>query len=395
MKNFSLLFLNFIALVSLVSCSTDKDTADPKKSFVKIYNETSFSNAITAIDLVETEKGYLILATNKIPDEQFPGVTLLAIDKEGKVLNQTTLGTNFVSPAKGMFTSDTNYRFLCMGANTQGYILEVNASGALINETPLAITYPLCSGLATDGNYLIQGYSQADRTTILTKISSAGLGRIFEHSYTVLESVDEYIFNHLSGNGKRYPFSVGQTNTHYYFNGFRNFTFSLVFVDPSTQIQSGVVNGYQYSGGFSSAVPIEGNTFALSRFYFGANYFIPKQALTPTATSVSKDIEGRNMLELEPDAAVSLNRLTINGRKILIYASNTINKQIGLYAYDETSGDFIKAKYFGFSVPCEFGALTLTSDGGLLMTGSAYVDGRFKRICAFKLAQSELEEMIK
>jgi len=386
--------LFFSALIC--SCSKALDTADPKKSFVKIYNDTSFRNAITPIDVVETAKGYLILATNEIPDQQFPSVTLLAIDAEGKVVKQTTLDATYVSPAKGIFKSDTNYRFLAMnGLTTQAYMMEVDSKGNLATTTPLPVTYPLCVGLANDGNYLIQGYSQSDRATMLAKVSTS-FATSFSKKYDVLESADEYVFGHLSNTGKKFPFSVGQTSTSdYYFNGFRNFTFALVFVNSTDQNQKGVINGFRYSGGINSITPLEGNKFAISRFYFGNNYINPNATLATAGTSASTDITGRQMLELEPDAVINASRFTIKGKKVLLFASNTVNKQIVIYVYDELSGSLIGSKYLGLSIPCTNGALTLTRDGGLLVTGSAYINGRFKRIAAFKLAASQLDDMVK
>ncbi len=390
-------FWVLILAIWCISCAKTLDTADPKQSFTKIYNENSFSNAITAIDVVETETGYLLLGMDQVPDKQFPSISILVIDKEGKVVKQTPTAAfaQFVAPAKGIFKFNTNYRFLAMDSiTTQAYMLEVDTEGNLISNTPLAIQYPLCIGLANDGSYLVQGFNQSDRATTFAKYSTS-LTEAFNKKYDILETADEFAIGHISNNGKRYPFAVGQTSTgEYYFNGFRNFSFSLVFVSNSDQKQTRVVNGYRYSGGMNSITPIDGNTFAISRFYFGDNYINAKATLSSSAVSASTDVSGRRMLELEPDAIISASRLTVGGKKVLFFASTTVNKQIVLYVYDEVSGSLIDSKYFGLNIPCENGALTLTSDGGLLIVGSAYIDGRFKRICAFKLAASQLEDMV-
>lgn len=394
-STFSKILFFFLGSLFLASCSKTPDTADPKKSFIKIYNENSFSNAVTAVDVVETKEGYLVLATNQIPDQQFPGVTLLTVDKEGVVIKKNDLPETYVSPAKGLFASGDNYRFLCMNnISTQTYITEVNAKGEFVQATPINQSYPLCFGLAADNSYLVLGYSQSKRASVLSNINTS-FAQVWTKDYNILEEVDEPVFAHVSGTGRRLPFAVGQTSSHYFYNGFYNYSFSLVFANPANRNISGVVNGFRYSGGFSTAVPIEGNTFAMSRFYFGDTYFMPRQTLNPSATSVSKDLEGRHMLELAPDAFVSINRYTIGGRKLLFYASNTKNNQIGVYTYDETTGAFIKSRYFGFNVPCEFASMSLTADNGLIITGSAYVNARFKRICLIKLSESELENLVK
>lgn len=398
MQNFKIqtVFFFFLPLIFVFySCTEKLDTADPAQSFTKIYNENSFSNAITAIDVVETDEGFLILSTKQVPNQPFPGISLLAIDKEGKVVKQTDLDSIYVSPAKGMFKLDTAYRFLSMDGNTSsGYITEVNKEGTFIKATPLNLSYPLCMGLANNGSYLVLGYSQANRETIFANYSTS-LSEIWERGYPIFESVDQPVFGHLENSGKRYPFAVGQTGSNYYFNGFRNFTFSMVFVNTSDRAQTGVVNGNDYTSGLSSVLHLEGNNFALARFDKGANYIIPKRTLSTNAVTSSLAFEGRRMLELEPDAAISVNKFTLNGRNVLIYASNTIDKQIALYVYDEATSELINSQYFGLSIPLEFASMVPTKDGGLLLVGSAYVEGRFKRITSIKLSKSQVEALVK
>lgn len=388
-------YISIIGLLALASCAKEADTADPEKSFTKIINQNNFSNAVSAIATIETSNGFLILATNQIPNEQYPNITLIAIDKKGKVMAENNLDPQFVCPTKEIFAGGSGYRFFCMNAlTTNTYAVEVNAEGKLVSSTEIDVAYPLAVGQDTDGGFLIQGYSQEDRTTILAKCNAAFV-KSWEKGFFIFESVDEPVFGHLNKSGKQYQFSVGRTNNRYFFNGFRNYTFSLVFVDPVSVQQTGVANGFRYTAGISGIQYLDGNNFAVARFDFGKNYFNPRISIDQNVVSDIDSLQGRNMLEVEPDAVVLVKKMILNGKPVLVYATNTVNKQIALFVYDQQSGSLINTKYYGFNIPCEFGNIISTSDGGVLLIGSAFVEGRFKRVCLFKLAQSQVESLVK
>src|SRR5690606_17845561 len=98
--------------------------------------------------------------------------------------------------------------------------------------------------------------------------------------------------------------------------------------------------------------------------------------------------------ELVPDAAVKILRATSGTRKLLIFASNTRSKQIGLFFYDESTGAFISSKHLGFSNPFEVASLIQTEDGGLAVCGTTWLAGRFPRICLFKISADEIATVI-
>lgn len=54
----------------------------------------------------------------------------------------------------------------------------------------------------------------------------------------------------------------------------------------------GVVQGQQDDGGLSQVVPQEGGKFALARFNFGDNYYLPNTTLNTTGISSSTDLGG-------------------------------------------------------------------------------------------------------
>jgi len=201
--------------------------------------------------------------------------------------------------------------------------------------------------------------------------------------------------NHFIRTGKRFPFQEGKvTEGLFFFNGFENYTFFLVFTDLQRDEPLGVVQGQQDDGGFSAVVPLENDRYAASRFNFGENYFLPGVSLQINGPSVGAYLGGSVLAELVPDARVKILRANMHSRKILLYASDTKSKQIGLFFYDEITGEFISSRYLGFSNPFEIAALIQTEDEGLAVCGTTFLAGRFPRICLFKISKEELRSQV-
>ena len=156
----------------------------------------------------------------------------------------------------------------------------------------------------------------------------------------------------------------------------------------------GVSQGQRDDGGISSAAHLDGSRFALSRFNFGDNYFLPSTDMATGSITSSVDLGGNPMLELKPDARVVLKKVEINGEDVLLYGGDTNNRQIVIYAYDFQTGEFLGSKFLGFSNAYELAGFSTTMDEGLVIAGTTYAAGRFARISLFKLSQKELIDLI-
>jgi hypothetical protein len=205
------------------------------------------------------------------------------------------------------------------------------------------------------------------------------------------DDIEEPIINHFIRTGRRFPFQVGRIpGGLYYFNGFLNYTFSLVFTNLSSI--TGVVQGQQDDGGISAAYPLGGNKFAAARFNFGDNYFLPNINLETNSISSSANLLGNTFPELTNNAPVKIKNLTIDDENVLLFASDTQSKQIGLYFYSEETGEFRSSSYVGFSNPYEIANITTTEDGGIAICGTTYLAGRFPRIFISKVSKDKLAE---
>jgi len=391
-------YLLILALVVLFGCSNDSDPAADKASFTRIYDNNKFNAAYNPIDIKQTpDGGYLILGSRRLDTSLFPGIYLLKVDEFGSVVSEEEVDDELVAPIGPLMQhSDGGYYFFCMldvGLQTQ--LIRVDADGTVSEPVGVGNSYPAAA--AQDGNsFLLLSYNHVDKESVVSVVSTGGaVSSSKEFSIGAGDAVEEPIINQFLQTSRKLPFLVGKAGSGYYFNGFYNYTLSLSFTNLVADEPQGIVQGQQDDGGISQAVPLDGGKFALARFNFGDNYFLPSTTVNSSGISSSTDLGGNPLPELTPNAKVAILRTTIDARKIVIYASDTRSKQIALFGYDEATGALVGSKYLGFSNPFEIASLTATGDGGLIVCGTTYVAGRFTRICLFKLSQEELTEAFK
>jgi hypothetical protein len=391
-----------ILLVSLLiysvlfpGCEEKSDPTFDQENFTKIYDTNQFSQLYDPIDIQQTpDGGYIILAGRKLDDSNFSGIYLLKADKYGNFVTDMEVDGAYVNPIAGLMPLNNSYYFFCMeGLNTR--IAQIDPTLATFQVASIAsdLSYPAAASL-DDTNFLLLSYDNENRQSVVSSITPEG-AIINSKRFDIEPSdeIEEPIINHFIRTGHKFPMQVGRIpNGLYFFNGFFDYTFSLVFTNLSDDnATSGIVQGQQNDGGMSAILPLGNNEFAAARFNYGDNYFLSNTALSTGEVSSSTDLEGNPLVELVPNAKVKIIKATINNKKVLIYASDTKSKQIGLYFYDETTGTFISSKYLGFSNSFEVAGLIQTTDNGLAICGTTYLAGRFPRICIFKISEKELK----
>lgn len=392
----------FPALLSLFLLSSCLEKADPtleQNSFTRIYDDADFSAAYTPLDAQQTsDGGYLILASKRVPDSNFAGVYLLKVDKVGSIIAEVDdFDPQYVNPVAPLSFINGAYYFVCMDANLQeAQLIKITANAEFDTAVPMGLTYPVAS--ATDGNsILLLSYNNADKVMVMSQHTTDGSVSAGPTGFTigVGDEAEEPIINHFIQGGKKFPFAIGRTTGgSLYYNGFYNYTFSLVFAGFGVTDPSGVVYGQQDDGGFSAVRPLSGNRFATSRFNFGDNFILPSTELSTNGLTIGTDLGGFTLPELSPNTTVRLTTITSADKSAVLYAANTQSKQIALLSYNQSDGSFISSRYLGFSNPFEIGSVLQTADGGLLVAGITYVDGRFPRICLFKLSKDDVAGLL-
>ena len=391
-------FLFVIVAICFCGCAEEPSDDHEKEDFVRIYDYNGFAESFRPVDMVQTpDNGFLLVAgRDRQVDSPERGIYLLKVRDDGSVERDLVLENSYVRPVPGLFEVNGNYYFFCMNSFSEAVLVEADASLENINYYPTGLSYPAAASYSGSEGFLLLSYDQVDKKTRFSKVTSDGAVTVSrKFRITDNDSMEDIIMQHFLNTGRQYPFAVGKfSNGDYYFNGFFDYTFSLVITSLRNDDDvTNVIHGQHENGGLSAVTPLPGNQFATAYFNFGSNYFVPSVSLAGIPGTIN-DLGGYNMRELVPDAAVDIQRITVNDEPLLMYGTNVKAKQIGLFFYDQTSGALRGSRYLGFSNPYEFGKSIITHDGGVAVCGTTHIAGRFPRICLFKISKSELENSI-
>ncbi len=399
----------FIPVILLSACLEESSEKIDKKAFTRIYDNSEFYSSFYAIDMKQTaDGGYLILGgktkvikePGESPNVNTPmSVYLLKTDEFGNMVTELELEETYAYPIGTLNLIGDSFYFFCTDAATDAFLVNVDELATFSNVIPLSttLTLPLASSVIDNSEaLLLLSYDNSRQESVVTKVSTTGTVSNESRFYTGAESpIDDLVLKHVNREGTQFPFSVGQTSTgKYFFNGFINYTFSLVFTGlGGNEDVDGIVYGQQENAGFSTVLPISGESFAISTYSFGYNFLKPNTTLSTGGTTSVTDIQATaySFPELESNAHVNVIRGVLNDKKVIIFGSNTKSGQIGLYVYDEVTGEFLSSKYLGYSNPFEVAAIVQTPQGDLVVSGTTYIAGRLPRLCLIKVPKEEIK----
>lgn len=403
--------LLFIPVILLTACLEESSEKIDKKAFTKIYDNSEFGSSFYAIDMKQTaDGGYLILGgKTKVVKEagesnvNTPMTTyLLKADEFGNIETELELEQTYEYPIGKLNQIGDSFYFFCMDGGKNAFLVNVDQLATFSSVIPLSatITFPLASSAidisGSTGSLLLLGYDNSTQESVVAKVSTTGEVSNESRFYTGAESpIDDLVVKHANHEGMQFPFEVGQTSGTYFFNGFIDYTFSLVFTNlGGDEDVDGIVYGQQANAGFSNVLPIAGESFAISAYSFGFNFLQPNTTLSTNGTTSVTDIQATaySFPELESNADVNAIRGILNGKNVIIYGSNTKSGQIGLYTYNETTGEFLSSKYLGYSNPFEIAALVQTAEGDIVVSGTTYIAGRLPRLCLIKVPKDEIKD---
>ena len=394
MKLYQSIYILFIFAV--LSCDISDNEFEPNNTFVKIYDDNRFEYEYYPLDIIQTsDDGFLILSEVKFDQSLFTSAYVLKTNSKGEVTSSTLMNAPFSRPVDGWLSDNDSYYFVCMDANTLvSYLVNVGLDGS-INTTDQvgSLTYPLVASATDADEFALLSFDNSSNETVLATFSMTGqIKQKVSYSIGVGVDVEKPIIDHLTRNRDQLPFIVGKTaDGLYYFNGFYNFTFSLVFSDFGVE-PTGVSQGQLSQGGISALSGLGGDLFGVARFNFGANFINPLSGIPTNSITSSTDIDGNIFAEIENGARTKIMHILPDNK--LIYGTHTQSNQIVLYGFDKEDGRILGTSYMGDGNPYYFSSFTLTSDGGISILAQTAIEGRFQRIAVFKRDEDFFNSLI-
>ena len=390
-------FFRTFALLSLLSTSLlmscKKDDFKPEESYIKIYNDSEGNKKYTPLGIQQTsDQGFLILSA-------FNGwrINVMKIDKEGSLLWSTNLPSNYVNATPNILKYANKYYLVCMdNVGLFTYLMNIDEGAGSVNQIQnfSGILYPTAA-FSNGSAIYIQNYDRLAFKTGIHQLSTSLTSIANSGEVNILTDVEDKVVGHIMYTGKRMPFFISTTpeNDYIIMNGFNNYSFSLIFLDPNL-LFTGVYNGAGFNGGVSSLLPLGGSKFSVARFSFDNLYMNPATNLNPTGIDITESISANGMSELNPDKPVIIRAVKVGGTNYVTLAASTRSNQLLLCFFDANSGALKGKKYIGKNTPYTISDLVSTEDNGLMILTQVKVMGSYDRIATIRLSNEQLEESI-
>lgn len=391
MKNYAL-FLFLLATTGLIS-SCKKDFK-PENTFIKIYDDQDGNKHFHPLSICNASDGNGYIMLSAFDNWR---IQLMKTDLTGAFVWNFELPENYVNAVPNLITVDGQNFLVCMDAvGLFTYVLRIDETNKTVEEIASfsSVLYPTYAYNSGQHVY-IQNYNRSNYETGIHQLST-DLNSIDQSgSLSIYTDVEERIVNHVTYLGKRIPFFITSTPEQDYIvmNGFYNYSFSLVFLNPDLTF-AGVYNGAGYNGGFSALSPLGNNQFALARFSFNNTYYNAKTSLLPTTIDIAESVSATGQSEIDTEKPVVIKDISINETTYQVYLAATRSNQLLLTMYEKSSGNLVGKKYIGKNIPLTVADFIQTPDMGLCILVQAKVMGSFDRIGTIKLSKSDLEAII-
>lgn len=388
----TLYFIFLLATLTVLS-SCKKKTKD-EDTFIKIYDEPDGNKRYFPIAIAPSSSndGYIVLSARNGWN-----IHLMKIDLTGELLWKRDLPDNYVNAVPSIIQQNGQNYLVCMDAvGLFTYLLKIDESIQNITEVTSfsSILYPTYA--CKTGNALyIQNYNRTSYQTEIHRISADFSSIEQSGAINILTDVEEKIVNHISYLGKRIPFSVTTTkeNNYVVMNGFNNYSFSLIFLNPDLTV-SGVYNGAGFNGGVAALSSLGSNQFAVAKFDYDHLYLSGKTPLNPTTIDITASISAQGNPELDSNKPVVFKDITVNGTAYTACLSSTRSNQLLLQFFEKSSGSLAGKKYLGKNVPITGNDFIQTLDEGISIVAQVKIMGSFDRIALMKLSKDQLNEII-
>ena len=400
--------LLFLSTLLVTGCFEEENPAAEENSFLRIYDNNTYSQAFDPLDVKQTsDGGFLILARKLNNTSGYSDPYLLKTDKTGKIISEINeVGTDTGHPVGPLLFVGGAYYFFCLNkTDTRVVLVKVLPDGTV--ESTQAISnnsgegdatryLPLAGGV--DGNnLLLLSYDNFSQSTVADVVNTNGVVTESQ-AYSIGEGddyIEDVIISQFNQQNRQYPYAIGRVpGSSLYFNGFIDYTFTLAFVNLNTDAPARTIRGTQADGGFTCFYPHSANQFSSAIFNFNQLFYAPISSLAEqNIDDIIPQTTTFQMAEIAATSHVSFTSSNVDNASYYLFASTSKSNQVIIHAY-QSNGTLAGSKYLGFSNPYQAKSIINTNDGGLAIVGTTQVAGRFQRICLFKLSSQEVKDIV-
>lgn len=371
-----------------------KKDAQPEDAFIKIYDDQNGNKHFHPLGMATSESndGYIVVSA-------YDGwrIQLMKIDNAGEFVWNYELPSNYVNAVPDLIKMNGQNYLVCMDAvGLFTCVLRIDEAAHTTTEIASfsTVLYPTAAYHSGQHVY-IQNYDRLSYKTGIHRLSDDLSAIEQSGSVNIFTDVEERIVDHVTHNGNRIPFFVSSTPEQDYIvmNGFYNYSFSLIFLNPDLSF-AGVYNGAGFNGGLAALSPLGASRFSLARFSYDNLYYNTGVTLNPTAIDIAEAIPAQGNSELAAEKPVLIRDISISDTDYKVYVSSTRSNQLLVSVYDPASGELVGKKYLGKNVPITACDLMQTEDEGVNILVRVKIMGNLDRIGLIKLSKAEVEAIV-
>lgn len=395
MKYLLLLFIASIIITS--SCDINQKEVNPEDEFVKIFSHPDEQLRFYPQSVEEIPgTGFIILSGVKsdTSKNEFPASFLIGTNSRGELLWSNE--NSFLSPEGRLLKNGSGLSYVAMDNQFNGIGIEIDIhSGQITRQVPLDVKMPLYSYPGSRGDFLIYGHDFINRASKIS-LFSRDFSLLRTASLNINADLQNIIQKHLNKSGKQYPFFIGEftdnPSSGFYVNCFSNYSLRVIFLDQAGNLLPGDIYSFQTEAAVSSFIQQDGSQFSLTRYYGGNNYLIPEIEVQSGVSQNFNSIDAVSLFELSPDAPVLSLKISIKGKKSILFASQTNANSLIIYQYDMETDEQIRTYQRDFNNKIEVADIIQAEDEGIVVLGNFFVLGKFPRPFLVKIPDKEFLE---
>lgn len=393
-------YTGLFILIIIWSCEIKDSDISPDASFVRVYESTNIDEAYYPEDIVQLDNKEYLIVSSLIDSSltNYPKVNLTALAPSGEIISSIVLPENYTNPVPEWLPVGDQYYFVCMDDVTlQAVMVQVSLTGDNLSYSEFMILdrrMPLYAS-KVGKSILLLSYDRIGRNSIID-LYDDNFNTQWASSVSANEDFENEVRRHLKKTGKFFPFFIGGVDNdgiydYYYVNCLVNYSMAMLFLEGVSGSVTGRLYTYQEETAISSAIHLELDTFALSRFHSGDNYVFPRAGLDINELQNAENFNDILISQLKDDATMDIMSYELNDKQYVVYASTSKSNKIVLLFFNADTGEQLYVHTLGYGNPVEIANIIQTADNGIAVLGKTWINSQYQRMILYKLSADQLD----